>query len=329
MTRTFKFPVKSAFYRPPVDTTQLRYFVAVVDHQSFSKAAAHCHTSVSNISEQTQKLEKRVGKPLLDRNRRRVVPTEAGEILLRRARRILAHIEKAKQEIHSSGETRAGKTSVGVLMTIAPCFLVHVLNSFVEQFPKVQVGVYETTTAQMLDMMDAGKLDMGITSLPVRDNGFETELLFSEEMLLALHPCHPLTRKQAIYKEDLETEKFILSREDHCVGKCALRLCRLDSFSPRIVFQCGRLATIQSLVAAGNGISLIPQTAIVETSNSITYRQLENPRPRRSIVAVTRSKRILKPAAQHFLQHLREASQTFKLPLPKNLTPSSPEKTKA
>jgi DNA-binding transcriptional LysR family regulator len=312
-----------------VDIPHLRYFVAVAEHQSFSKAAAHCNTSTSNISEQIQKFEKRIGQALLDRSRRRVVPTEAGEILLRRARKILADIESTNLEVRSVGKRKSGKALVGILMTIAPCFLVHILDSFVDQFPDIQVCLYETTTALMLSMLDMGELDMGITSLPIRDDIFETENLFTEEMLLALHPCHPLTRKRAIYKEDLESEKFILSKDDHCLGGCALRLRWGNNFSPRIVFQCGRLASIQSLVAAGQGISLIPQTAIVEMPNSITYRQLENPRPRRSIVVVTRSKRILKPAAQQFLQHLREASQTFKLPVANQTLPLPSDTPKA
>lgn len=311
-----------------MDIPHLRYFVAVVEHQSFSKAATHCHISTSNISEQIQKFEKRIGKELLDRNRRRIVPTEAGKALFQRAKNILADIENATQEVRSIGKRKTGKVLVGILMTIAPCFLVHVMNTFVDQFPDIQVDLFETTTTLMLSMLDAGKLDMGITSLPIRDNVFETEILFSEELLLALHPCHPLTRKRVIYKEDLESEEFILSKEDHSYGGCALRLTWRNSFSPRIVFHSGHLAMIQSLVAAGKGISLIPQTAISETLNTITYRQLENPRPKRSIAIVTRAKRLLEPAAEQFSQHLREASQTFELPPTNNFTPSSPEKTK-
>jgi LysR family hydrogen peroxide-inducible transcriptional activator len=314
-----------------MDIPHLRYFVAVVDHHSFSKAAAHCHTSVSNISEQIQNFERRVGKVLLDRNRRRVVPTEAGEILLGHARQILAHIEKACQEVHSmdTASTTAGKTSVGVLMTIAPCFLVHVLDSFFEQFPKIQISVHETPTAQMLAMLDEGKLDMGITALPIRDNGFETEPLFYEEMLLALPASHPLNRKKAIYREDLESEKFILSKEVHCQGGCWLRLCRQNQFAPRIAIQCGHLATVQSLVAAGKGFSLIPQMAITEKSAHITYRHLEHPRPKRSIVIVTRNKRPLKLAAQQFLKHLRQVGKTFKLPALKHHALQSTQKPKA
>lgn len=311
-----------------VDITQLRYFVAVADCGSFSKAAVRCHVSQPALSVQIQKLESRLGKVLLNRSHRRIIPTEAGNLLLPRARTILRQVEEAKQEVRSVDERKNGKVLVGILMTLAPCFLVHVLNTFVDQFPDIQVDLFETTTALMLSMLDAGKLDIGITSLPIRDNGFETEILFSEEMLLALHPCHPLTRKQAIYKEDLESEKFILSKEDHSYGGCALRLTWRNSFSPRIVFHCGQLAMIQSLVAAGQGISLIPQTAISETLATITYRQLENPRPKRSIAVVTRNKVPLETTAQEFYQHLRKVSQTFKLPVANNLLPSSSKKAK-
>jgi LysR family transcriptional regulator, hydrogen peroxide-inducible genes activator len=316
-----------------MDTTvgmpHLRYFIAVVDTGSFSKAALRCHTSVSNISEQIQNFEKRIEKVLLDRNRRQIVPTEAGKILLQRARNILANIEQARLEVRSADRTSAGKTSVGVLMTLAPSFSVHFFGSFVEKFPKIQISVHETTTARMLAMLDEGELDMGITALPVRDNGFDTVKLFSEEMLLALPSSHPLTRKQTIQKEDLESEKFILSKEDHGLGGWGLRLCRHKHFSPRIIFNGGHLATIQSLVAAGKGISLLPQTAIAETPANITYRQLENPRPKRSIAIVTRSKRPLEPAARQFLQHLREASETFTLPMANDPKPTTSEKLKA
>ena len=294
-----------------MDTNQLRYFVAVVNQGSFSRAAVRCNISQSNLSEQVQKLESRVGKSLLNRSHRRIVPTEAGNILLRRATRIFAQIEKAKQEIRSSDGIRAGKVSFGVLPTIAPCFLAHVLASFVERCPKIQVFVHENMAEQSLQLIETGKLDLGIVSLPVREHGFETETLFSEEMLLALHPCHPLTRKRTIFKEDLLSEKFILSQEDHNFSDCAIGFCRHHNFHPRIVFRSGQLATIQTLVAAGKGISLIPQTAIADKSTTITYRQLENLRPKRSIAIVTRNKRSLKFAAQEFLTHLRHFGKNF------------------
>jgi LysR family hydrogen peroxide-inducible transcriptional activator len=176
----------------------------------------------------------------------------------------------------------------------------------------------------MMPMIESGKLDLGITRLPMRDNGFSAETLYSEEMLLALPSTHPLTHKRAIFKEDLVSEKFILLREDHCLGDPAFQLCRRNNFFPQIVFQNGQLGTIQSLVAAGIGISLVPQTAISDAPLSIAYRKLENTRLKRSIAIVTRNKRTLTSTAQEFCQHLRNASRTFKLPVAKSQNANQP-----
>lgn len=303
--------------------------MAVVDQESFSKAAGRCNISQSNLSEQIQKLESRVGKPLLNRSHRRIVPTVAGLILVGRAKEILALVENAKCEIQDSGGIHAGKVSFGVLPTIAPYFLAHALGSFMERCPKAQMLIHEKMTGQSLELIESGELDMGIVSLPIREYGFETEILFSEEMLLALHPRHPLTQKRVICTDDLHSEKFILLQEDPCLGDQGMGFCDKHDFRPRIVIHSGQLATVQSLVAAGMGISLIPQMAIGERPTHITYRQLENPRPKRSIAVVTRSKRHLKVAAQEFLKHLRVVGKTFKLPTTNNHLMQPSEKPKA
>lgn len=304
-----------------MDITQLHYFVAVTELGSFSKAAARCHVSQPALSEQIQKLETRVGKLLLNRNHRRIVPTAAGLILARRAPEILAQVEKTKRELRNCDNIHDGKVSFGILPTIAPYFLAHILGAFVERCPKTQLWIHENMTGQSLELIEAGKLDLGIVSLPIREDGFETETLFSEEMLLALHPRHPLSQKRAIFADDLRSEKFILMQEDHCLGDQVIGFCNKHDFRPRIVIRCGQLATVQSLVAADMGISLIPQMAIPEKSAQIIYRQLENPRPRRSIAIVTRNKRQLKASVQEFLKHLRQVGKTFKLPATNNQPP--------
>ena len=238
------------------------------------------------------------------------MPTEAGLILVRRAKEMLTQVEDTKREIRNSGGIHAGKVSFGVLPTIAPYFLTRVLDSFIARRPKTQVFVHENTTDQSLQLIESGKLDFGIVSLPIREDGFETETLFSEEMFLAIHPRHPLSQKRQIFTDDLRSEKFILLQEDHCLGNQVIGFCNQHDFHPRIVFECGQLATVQSLVEAGIGISLIPQMAIRATP-TIIYRQLETPRPKRSIAVVTRSKRHLKMAVQEFLKHLRRVGKNF------------------
>jgi LysR family transcriptional regulator, hydrogen peroxide-inducible genes activator len=296
-----------------VDTTQLRYFVAVVDCRSFSKAAVRCHTSQPNLSEQVRNLEDLLDITLVDRSGRQIVPTDAGRLLWERAKAILSQIDETKQVVRSIAAPNRERVTVGVMTTVASCFLAHVLNSFVRLYPNVQLEIYENITPELLPLIERGSLDLGIMGLPLRRKGFTAEPLFSEEMLLALHPKHPLTLKRAIFKEDIISEKLILSQAGLCMGNCPHRLCKRNNISPRIVFRSGQLDTIQSLVAAGNGISLIPQTAITETTVPITFRKVEDSELRRSIAVVTRNKRALKPPATDFLQHVRTAGQSFKL----------------
>ena len=307
----------------------MRYFLAVAELGSFSKAAGRCHVSQPALSVQIQKLETRLGKVLFNRNHRRIVPTNAGLVLIERAKQILAQVENAKHEVRCCDGVLAGKVSLGVLPTIAPYFLTHVLDSFIARCPKIQMVVHENITDQSLQLIESGKLDLGIVSPPIRENGFQVETLFSEEMYLAVHPRHPLSQKRAIFTDDLRSEKFILMQEDHCLGNQVIGFCNSHDFQPRIVLRCGQLATVQSLVAAGAGISLIPQMAIGENPAHITYRQLEAPRPKRSIAVVTRNKRPLKLAAEEFLTHLRQAGKTFKLPVVNHHSLAPSEKPKA
>lgn len=135
--------------------------MAVTELGSFSRAAVHCRVSQPALSEQIKKLEARMGKMLLNRNHRRIVPTAAGVILIEGANEILAQVENTKQKIRRSDEPHIGHVALGILPTVAPFLLTHVLDSFVAQHPNTQVVVHEKVTGQSLELIEAGKLDLG------------------------------------------------------------------------------------------------------------------------------------------------------------------------
>ena len=299
-----------------MEINQLRFFLSVASNGSFSKAAERCFVSQSHLSELIQRLETELGKTLFDRTHRKVVPTEAGKLLIGRAKRILTQIEMAKREVRNSDGINGGKVTFGILPTIAPYFLPHVLKTFQERCPKIQFVIYEGMTFQLTELIEENKLDFGIMSLPVKEHGFETEELFVEELLLAMHPKSPLTKREKIWMKDLHGENFILLHEGHCLGDQVLDFCNRHDFCPRIALRSGQVATIQSLVRAEVGISLIPQMAAQANESEISYRSLEKPQPKRSIAVVMREKRPLKKPAQEFLKHLRHAGKTFTPPAP-------------
>jgi LysR family hydrogen peroxide-inducible transcriptional activator len=255
------------------------------------------------LSEQIKKLEARLGADLLNRNHRRIVPTAAGRILAGRAEHILATVESAAQEIRSVGRHHAGTVTIGILPTVAPFLAAQVLQPLFKPGAKIQAALHEAPKSQILERIEVGALDFGIVSLPVREHGFETEDLFFEELLLALRPKNPLCHKREITLADIRVEKFILLEDVYHFGR--------PDFHPRIKIHSGQLATVQALVAAGMGMSLIPQMAAVKSDTNIIYRSLVNPAPTRTIAIVTRSKRDQTPVVQEFLKHLRIAGAAF------------------
>jgi LysR family hydrogen peroxide-inducible transcriptional activator len=294
-----------------MEFNQLRYLLAVAKNGSFSRAAIDCYVSQPALSEQIQKLEHEVGKVLFDRRHRKIVPTAEGKVLIEQANRILEQVKEAKLQVQGSNGTASGTVTIGILPTIAPYFVPQILKTFSKACPLVQIMVHEDLTAHLLHMVDAGELDFGIASLPIKENSFEIERLFTEELLLALPARHRLAKKPSIRVEDLSSEGFILMKEGHCLSDQVLVFCHRHDFRPRIVMRSGQVGTILALVKSRLGMSLIPRMAKDTRIKGVVYRSLEDPRPTRTIVVFWRSKRTQNKAVQEFLKHLRQAAKTF------------------
>ena len=282
---------------------QLRYVVAVARTANFSRAAEQCHVSQPSLSQQVQKLEGELGERLFDRMKRAVKPTPAGEVFLRRAVRILEEVDSAKREATDAKELLCGTLMLGVLPTIAPYLLPAVMAEFTEAFPGVEIVIQEDTTARLLKLTLAYEIDFALASHPIQDDRLEVRELFTEELLLALPPGHPLNRKRTVRAADLENERLIVMKEGHCLGDQVLRFCDRRDLHPTISFRGAQLETIQSLVSAGLGISLIPAMAAqAERSDLPEYRSLSAPRPSRKIVAVWPKRRPPGRAPREFLK---------------------------
>src|SRR5258706_13519914 len=282
----------------------LRYVLAVARNGNFSRAAEQCHVSQPSLSQQIQKLEEELGEQLFDRMKREAKLTPHGEAFLRRAVRILEEAEAAKREAADARDLLRGTVTVGVLPTIAPYLLPEVMAQFTEKFPGVEIVVQEDTTARLLKLAHGYEIDFALISRPIEDARLEVKELFPEELLLSMPPGHPLTRKRTVTVADLEGERLIVMKEGHCLGDQVLDFCERSDVKPKISFRSAQLETIQALVAAGLGISLIPAMAARgEREVSPEYRSLQSPRPERKIVAAWPKQR----------QHTRAASEFLKM----------------
>lgn len=293
---------------------QLRYFVAVAQTESFSRAATACHVSQPSLSQQIGKLEKQLGRKLFDRLNRRVTLTDAGRVLLNQAVTILSAVEDTEKRLRDTDDFLDARLTVGAIPTIAPYLLPRALQHFSHSFPEVELMVHEDVTAHLLAALVAGEVDVALMALPIEDERIEIETLFSEPLWLALPPGHALANRKRITADHLHDERFIVLGDMHCLGDQVLSFCRVNNCGPRISCRSAQIATIQQLIISGHGISLLPEMALPSMRRRSTpsevgempiYRELSDGPPTRTIVAAWHRHRYLSSAARHFVKQLR------------------------
>jgi LysR family hydrogen peroxide-inducible transcriptional activator len=285
---------------------QLRYFVAVAQTGNFSRAAERCHVSQPSLSQQVLKLERRLGRPLLNRLGRRAVLTDAGRLLLDRATAILAAVDDAQRRLSDGSGSHGGRLAVGAIPTIAPYLLPAALEGFVRRCPNVELTVQEDVTRNLVAAVVEGDVDLAIVALPIADERLQVEAVLTEPLFVAVRRGHPLARRRRITIHDLAEEPFILLNEMHCLGEQVLSLCRAHDCQPTIACRSAQIATVQALIAMGQGVSLLPDMARrADRSNRLVYRSLANDESRRTVAAIWHRHSYHSPAAECFLADLR------------------------
>jgi LysR family hydrogen peroxide-inducible transcriptional activator len=286
---------------------QLRYFCAVAETGSFSRAAEHSHVSQPSLSQQILKLEAELGVRLFDRLGRSVRLTEVGKTFLPRAHAVLRELEAARGDVVESKDSVSGQVTVGVIPTVAPYFLPPVLAAFAKHFPKSTVIVVEEITPVLLERLRAGSIDVAILALPVRGHEFEALPLITEPLFAALPKNHRLSRNKTVGLRELRKEPFLLLRDGHCFRENAVAACDRARVSPQVVFESGQFSSLLGLVGAGVGVSLVPAMA-VDRRSQVRFVRISDPTATRTIGALTLRGRSLSRAHQAFRDGLRPPS---------------------
>jgi LysR family hydrogen peroxide-inducible transcriptional activator len=283
---------------------QLRYFVAVAETGSFTRAAEREGVTQPTLSEQIMRLEntdKGIGRRLFDRLGRKVVLTDAGQVLLSHAQGILAAVGEAERAVQDSGE--GGRLRIGAIPTIAPFLLPAAIVRFRKEHPAVQLQLKEDLTERLLADVLAGELDVGLMALPIRDDRLHVEKLFSEPLVMALPARHRLASKAEIKLADVVEEPFILLDDVHCFGDQVLSFCHRGGLEPRVVCRGEQIVTLLAMVAAGQGVSVVPEmAALADTAKSCVYRPLGKPIPTRTLCAVWHKQRYRPASLRSFVE---------------------------
>jgi LysR family hydrogen peroxide-inducible transcriptional activator len=288
---------------------QLRYFCAIAETNSFSRAAELTHVSQPSLSQQIRKLEDELGARLFDRLGRTVRLTELGRAFLPRARSVLRELEAARGDVVERKASVGGPIAVGVIPTIAPYFLPPRLAEFSRKYPQARVTVVEEITPLLLENLRAGSVDVAVIALPlpVRSHDFKSAPLMTEKFFAVLPELHALARRPAISLAELRHEPFLLLRDGHCFRETAVQACKRARVNPQVIFESGQFSSILSMVDAGLGVSIVPEMAIVKQAGC-RFVPVSDERAARTIGAVTLKGRSLTRVQDAFLVHLSTAS---------------------
>ena len=287
---------------------QLRYFCAVADSGSFSRAAEQSHVSQPSLSQQILKLEDELGSKLFDRLGRSVRLTDLGKAFLPRARTVLRELEAARGDVFERKDAVGGPLAIGVIPTVAPYFLPQHLANFSRRYPEVRLSILEEITPVLLERLRGGLIDVAILALPLRGHEFETFPLLTERFYAVLPPKHKLARHAEISLKDLRAEPFVLLRDGHCFRDAAVAACARARLHPQIVFESGQFSSLLSMVGTGMGVSIVPEMAI-DKGARCRYVQLADAEAERIIGGVVLRGRSLTRAQQAFVETLRESAE--------------------
>jgi DNA-binding transcriptional LysR family regulator len=243
-----------------IELRHLRYFVAVAEELHFARAAERLHLSQPPLSQQIRKLEEILGYPLFARTSRSVKLTHAGAALLERARRTLRNVQRDIDETRSIGLGQVGSLHIGFVGSAMLTTLPAVLRAYRKANPRVQLHLYESFTARVVEGLESGTLDAGILRDGDVNEALTVSTLVSEPYVAVLPSTHPCAEQKSISPAMLRDEPFVYYPRS--AGSRAFEkpftLFEEYGFRPQIVQEASHWLSILRLIEAGFGVSVAP-----------------------------------------------------------------------
>ncbi|HTU31456.1 MAG TPA: LysR family transcriptional regulator [Solirubrobacteraceae bacterium] len=287
-----------------MDLRQLRYLVALAEELNFTRAAAAEHIAQPALSQQIRRLEEEVGVGLVERTTRKVALTEAGELLAVRARRILAELEIAREELEALRGVDVGHVTIGAIHTMGPIDLSLALAVFHEAHPGVALTVREQASEECAELLRGDELDLAFLSVTERVESHELALhqLISEELMVLLPRDHALAGRARVRMAELAQEHFISFRQGARLRELLFSAGRDAQFEPRVTLESNEAQRIRALVSRGLGVAILPRSDAMVPGADIVAAPIVDPVLRRDITLAWRAGRRQSPATAAFLE---------------------------
>lgn len=269
----------------------LEYFVALAETRHFGQAAERCHVTQPTLSMQIAKLEQELGAKLFERDKRRVSLTDAGRQILARAGSILDGVHEIRELARGLTGGLSGPFYLGVIPTIGPYLLPHLLPELRAIYPDVKLYLREDKTDQLVEQLQHSALDAAILSLPLDTRDLDYTVFFREELVAGLPDSHPLARQKRIAMAELAGEPILLLEEGNCMRDQILNICSGSRPADPEGYRASSVESLRQMVSAGMGCTFLPKLSTIgpfAASSPIAIRSLHSPTPRRDIALVYR-----------------------------------------
>ena len=275
--------------------TELRYIVAVARERHFGRAAEACFVSQPTLSLAIKKLEEELEVKLFERGTAEVSVTPLGEAIVRQAQSVLEQAAAIKEIAKRGQDPLQGPLRLGIIYTIGPYLLPELVRQVIAQSPQMPLMLQENFTARLLDMLRGGELDCAIMAEPFPDTGLAVAPLYDEPFMVAVPSAHPLAQRTSISADELKKETMLLLGTGHCFRDHVLEVCpefarfASDAEGIRKSFEGSSLETIKYMVAAGMGVTVVPQLSVPKDKQPhIRYIPFVGPAPTRRVVLAWR-----------------------------------------
>jgi len=296
-----------------MELRQLVYFEAVVRCGGFSRAAEQLHIAQPAVSAQVRRLEAELGTPLLERTTRRVALTQAGELVVARARTVLEQVNGARADLAELAAVLRGHVRIGATLVLGSVDLPGSLAQFRRRYPGVTLALRAGLIAELLRGLDAGELDTVLGPLhPELVAGYRARPLVEESLVLVTPPGWPAPGAGPARLADVRDEPFVCLRAGSGLHTILVGAAAAEGFTPRIELETHSPASIRELVSAGLGVALLAASAVRAIGPAVQVRYLE-PAPHHPPIGLIWARdREPGPATrawQHYLEHAYGAGE--------------------
>lgn len=267
--------------------TQLKYVLAVAEHQNFTKAAEKCFVTQPTLSMQIQKLEDQLEVQIFDRSKKPIELTEVGRKIVLQSKNIVNEADRINDIVDQQKGFIGGEFKIGIIPTVMPTLLPMFLKTFIKRYPKIKLKIEELTTEEIIQRIKDGHLDAAIAATPLKNEHIKERVLFYEPFVGYIPDNHRLASKKVLDVSDLDVNDLLLLEDGHCFRDGVLNLCNAKKTKDHDEFQLqsGSFEMLTKLANEGMGMTLLPylHTLDLKSSEQQRLHHFSEPSPAREV----------------------------------------------